>query len=467
MADILKITTPMAGYENTAVRNQPQGGSQIQNPVDHAKGMGGGHRTDAGENRDTQMALKYGSNFASFLAALEKTPDIISLLSEMFFQESETGGAAGETKTLLRCFQSAQMEEGDLVPFMKELSQGAVRFQGSLFQRLRGVMAATNSIDLKAEVLDFIRKYNDMSSGEHLLRQIFQTIKEMEGHLLKGQRGELESLSAKLNPSAAAGDTHSNSQLLKEEIMPFLGRVIGSTHDMGTLRDKISLFTVLISRYENGNQAEVLKSFSRLSGYQGFREFFGDINAEQFQQVMDQAGIAKLSGKNEWADGFADFLKAGLNGAKGMEHKQVFHNIIHSMIMNESVYLPLLHLAFPIELKGKKMFSEIWIDPDEEGSSTQSGLQSVTRIFAKFDIKDLGAFKLIMLYSEKRASVWLYYPEKLKRSEEQILKGVEKILTGSGIITEQFIAAAGGGPNSPIEVFPKIQERKSGVNVTI
>ena len=43
MADILKVTTPMSGYDNSTIKNNPQAGQgpQIQNPVDPSKVMRG------------------------------------------------------------------------------------------------------------------------------------------------------------------------------------------------------------------------------------------------------------------------------------------------------------------------------------------------------------------------------------------------------------------------------------------
>uniref|UniRef100_UPI000AD4EFA8 hypothetical protein n=1 Tax=Clostridium sp. NkU-1 TaxID=1095009 RepID=UPI000AD4EFA8 len=68
-------------------------------------------------------------------------------------------------------------------------------------------------------------------------------------------------------------------------------------HDMGTIRDKISLLTILMARYENGNREEVLQSFSRLTGYQGFRKFFGTMTMEQFDELLNQVDLEQAAGK--------------------------------------------------------------------------------------------------------------------------------------------------------------------------
>ncbi len=473
MADILKVTTPLSGYDNSTIKNNPQAGQgvQIQNPADPTKVMRGDNRTDSGGKGEQQLAFRYGSNFGTFLNMIKNMPDLSKLFSDIFFQGEEilTGGVMGEeaARQIASFFKQAQMQEENILPFLKEQAESAVRFNGGIFDQLRNVMAETNSVDLKAEVLDFIRKFNDMSSGKHILHDIYNTVKGMKGYVYKQTREQLDAFLEELDLTAPEGETAHNSALLKGKILPYLGRYIAANHDMGAIRDHISLLTVLISKYENGDRAEVLQSFSRLTGYQGFRKIFGTMTADQFDQVLGQVDMDQAAGKNEWAEKFVDFLRTGVNGGTGLENKQVFQSMLQSLVLNESVYMPLLHLAFPVDIKGRKMFSEMWIDPDEEGSSTQSEMRRVSRIFVKFDIRDLGLFKLILLYGDNAASLQLYYPEKMQKSEGTIQKGIKNILEQNHLRAENIYLQAGGGPTSPLEVFPKIQERKNSVDVRI
>ncbi|MEY8356474.1 hypothetical protein AALB39_24425 [Lachnospiraceae bacterium 54-53] len=473
MADILKVTTPLSGYDNSTVKNNPQAGQgmQIQNPIDPSRVMRGDNRTDSGGKGDQQLAFQYGSNFGAFLNMVKNIPDLSRILTDIFFQGEEmlTGGVMGEeaVQQIAAFFKATQLQEDEIFPFLKEQAESAARFSGGIFEQLRKVMAETNSVDLKSEVLNFVRKFNDMSSGKHILHDIYNTIKDMEGYVFKQTREQIEALLKELDMAAPEGNTSHNSALLKEKILPFLGHYISMNHDMGAIRDKISLLTVLISKYENGDREDVLQSFSRLTGYQGFRKFFGSMTADQFDELLGQVDMEKAAGRNEWADKFVDFLRNGANGGAGLENKQIFQTMLQSLVMNESVYMPLLHLAFPVNVNGRKMFSEIWIDPDEEGSSTQGDMRHTARIFVKFDIRDLGQFKLLLLYGDHAASLQLYYPENMQNSEAGIHKGIKNILEQHHFRAESIYLQAGGGPSSPLEVFPKIQERKNSVDVRI
>ncbi len=473
MADVLKVTTPLSGYDNSTIKNNPQAGqgAQIQNPVDPTRVTRGDNRTNSGGNGEQQLAFQYKSNFGAFLNMVKNVPDLSKIFADIFFQGDEmlTGGVMGQeaAEKIAAFFKATQMNEEDILPFLKEQAESNVKFSGGLFDQMRMVMADTNSVDLKADVLNFIKKFNDMSSGKHILGDIFRTLREMESFVYKQTREQIQEMLKELDMTAQEGNTSENSALLKNKIIPFLARYISANHDMGTVRDKISLLTVLISRYENGNKGEVLQAFQRLTGYQGFRKYFGEMTLNQFSQLLDQVDMDQAAGKNEWSDKFLDFLRTGVNGGTGLENRQTFLNMMNSMILNESVYMPLLHLAFPININGKKLFTEMWIDPDEHGSTTQAGIKRVSRIFVKFDIQGLGQFKLLLVYGGDASSLQLYYPEGMQKSEGSIQKGIKAIFEQHRLRIDNLHLQAGGGPSSPLEVFPKIQERKNSVDVRI
>ena len=80
---------------------------------------------------------------------------------------------------------------------------------------------------------------------------------------------------------------------------------------------------------------------------------------------------------------------------------------------------------------------------------------------------ELGQFKLLMLYGDDTASIQLYYPEKMRKSEAAFQKGIKSIFDKNHIRADDIILQAGEGPSSLISVFPKIQERKNSVDVRI
>uniref|UniRef100_UPI0006D2C793 hypothetical protein n=1 Tax=Clostridium sp. NkU-1 TaxID=1095009 RepID=UPI0006D2C793 len=125
----------------------------------------------------------------------------------------------------------------------------------------------------------------------------------------------------------------------------------------------------------------------------------------------------------------------------------MFQNMLQSMVLNESVYMPLLHLAFPMNVDGRKLFSEMWIDPDEEGSSTQAGAKHTTRIFVKFDIRELGQFKLLLFMGTMRLHFSFIIRKRCKNQRAIFIKRLKISLTG--IISGQTAFTSRQGADPP------------------
>ena len=145
--------------------------------------------------------------------------------------------------------------------------------KGSLFELLRGVMKEAGSVELKAGILDFLKKYNDMSSGKHIMTNIKGELKEIESYMFRNERAGLQRLTQQLLPHSQE-NMEQNIKLLKSDIIPFLGNYISETRNLGKIRDLINLLTFNTSRYENGNLDGVVDAFKRLSDFPAFRRHF-------------------------------------------------------------------------------------------------------------------------------------------------------------------------------------------------
>ena len=166
-------------------------------------------------------------------------------------------------------------------------------------------------------------------------------------------------------------------------------------------------------------------------------------------------------------DKLTEILERGINGKEtGYEAKSVFANIINSLLLNESVYMPLLHLMIPADIDGKLMFSEMWIDPDDRSEGgTQEEKQ--TKLFIKFDIKDVGYFEMILLSRGETVDMQLFYPERLAVHKKMIQEGISNIMERNGIHSTSLYTDVLQTPKTISEVFPKLYERMNAVNVRI
>ena len=205
MSNILKVTTPINNYENTA--NRPNVSQQtedinIKNPVDPQRVVRPDGRTDANSEQDRQIS--YESNFGNFVQSLRDVPRLREIMTKMIFGGManlvEAGIGKGTADEIANLFQMLEMNPEELNAFLKSQMSGANRLQGALFDMLRQVMDEATSVELKAGVLDFLKKYNDMSSGKHILQNIQTNLKEIDMYMFRNNREELKQLVSKLLP---------------------------------------------------------------------------------------------------------------------------------------------------------------------------------------------------------------------------------------------------------------------------
>ncbi|MCI9237698.1 MAG: hypothetical protein HFH07_04910 [Dorea sp.] len=472
MSNILKVTTPVTGYDNTLSKQTPSQKAEdlsVKNPIVPDKVVRPDGRSQTGQEQGVRQGISYESNFGNFVQTLQNIPKLREIMSKMLFsgmgnlvEAGVSKGTAAEIEALLNMLS---MSPDKLKDFLKSQMSGANRLQGPLFDMLRQVMGEATTVELKQSILDFLKKYNDMSSGKHLLENIKGELKEMEGYMFRSDREALQSLSSKLLEYSMENN-RANAQLLKEQIIPFLGRYVSETRDLGTIRDLISLLTLNTSRYENGNVDSVAQAFQRLMEFPAFQKKFGGMSAEEFRNMLMNVDFDRAAGKAEWADSLLSIIRSGVRGEAGIENREAFMNIMNGLLINESVYMPVLHVMLPLILNGVPVFSEMWVDPDEESGNEGSSERGV-KLLLKFDMKEVGFFDMIMYYENGKMDMMLRYPESLSQHEGEIRKGIAGIMEKNKVELE-YLAVEQGKESIPVSAaFPKIFERRNAVNVTI
>lgn len=472
MSNILKVTTPVTGYDNTLSKQNPSQKAEdlsVKNPIVPDKVVRADGRSQTGQEQGVRQGIAYESNFGNFIQSIQNIPKLREIMSKMLFSGMgnlvEAGVSKGTAAEIEALLQMLSMSPDKLKDFLKSQMGGANRLQGPLFDMLRQVMGEASTVELKQSILDFLKKYNDMSSGKHLLENIKGQLKEMEGYMFRSDREALQSLSSKLLEYSMENN-RANAQLLKEQIIPFLGRYVSETRDLGAIRDLISLLTLNTSRYENGNVDSVAQAFQRLMEFPAFQKKFEGMNAEEFRNMLLNVDFDRAAGKAEWADSLLNIIRSGVKGEAGIENREAFLNIMNSMLVNESVYMPVLHVMLPLILNGVPIFSEMWVDPDEESGNEGSSERGV-KILLKFDMKEVGFFDMILYYENGKMDMMLRYPESLSQHEGEIRKGIAEIMARNDVELE-YLAVEQGKESIPVSAaFPKIFERRNAVNVTI
>lgn len=474
MSNILKVTTPVGGYENgNNIKMNPVSNSEIQGvqaPINPQKVGRADGRNDAGQDKQAGLKLNYESNFNHFIKQLENSPGQVEDLMRILMEKREllvqSGIKSGTSEELAHFFSMIGLTETDMAAFLKEQTDRGIRFRGPVFDLLRQALNDSGSVELRAGILDFARRYADMSSGGHILQTIIENLQNCKGYMYSRSAGELERLTQRLAGGAAhtEGEVAKNASLLKEKILPFLNEYITATHDRGNLRNYAAQIAYQLSRYENGSMDGLMQAFGRLMGYSGFRKFFGGMNEELMKSVLQKAARPEEG----WGKEFLSIVRSGLNGEGGMEAKQISRNFVQSVLLNESVYMPVNHLMLPMMVDGKLMYSEMWIDPDDKReASAGDGEGRTVKALIKFDIEQLGFFDLFFVYKDGKMDMQLDFPDSLGDKEKEIRQNVSRILAENGVRLQKLITGSSKESIPITEAFPQIYERKNSVNVRV
>ena len=473
MSNILKVTTPTVGYDNNSVNNKPTPSQQaedlsIKNPVEANRVGRADGRAESGGN-DGGRGIAYDSNFGSFIQSLRDLPRLSEAMSKMIFGGManlvESGITKGTAEDIQAFFQMLNMSPEKLSEFLKSQMAGANRLQGPLFDVLRQIMDEATTVELKAGVLDLLKKYNDMSSGKHLMENIKGTLEDIEARMFKGDREGLMKLAMKLKPHTMDSNA-ANVRLLKEQIIPYMGKYVADNREMGKLRDLVTLVAFNTSRYESGSLDNVVQAFQRLMDFPTFQKHFKGMSVNDFRDMLRGVDYDRAAGKNELTDKLLNIMQAGVKGEAGIENKEAFVNIMRSILVNESVYMPVMHVMLPVILDGVPMFSEMWVDPDEE-SGNQGSKERGIKLLIKFDMKDVGFFDMMLYYEKGKIDMLIHYPEELSGHESDIRENIRKIMSRNNLEVE-YLAVEQGKESIPVSAaFPKIFERRNSINVTI
>ncbi len=475
MANVLRVTTPTTGYDNigypksdTTTRTD----TQIQGPAIPDKVVRPDARSDAASEQDVGLKFQYQSNFQEFLSQVREngtiTEEFAPLLFERLSQIVRSGMAEGTASELARFLEMIQVDPQNVPAFMKDQGNASIRFQGAFFNLLRQALGETKNVDLKAGILDLVKRYTDMAEGDHLLQEMKRVLGEIKQGMFDSGRKKLEALEQQMDFSrgAAEGKTAANAAVIKGKILPYLNQYIGGTHDRGNVRENSALLAALTARYENGDARRVLEKFNELMEYPIMQKLFKGMKSDSLMRILSNTDFEKAIEKNRWMDKFAAVVRDGMANSTDLEQKRIFRNVMTSIVLNESVYMPVLHTILPMQVGDRMTFAEMWVDPDA-GKGTQTEEDRVVQGLVKFDIQDLGFFDLFFVYQDKKVNLQLNYPDALKDKEDEIRNKIAEILAENGMESRELYLGSSKDPVAISDAFPKIFERKNSINVKV
>lgn len=478
MPDLLGVTNPVPGHDNSNVnRNIPvsPNDTRIQNAPDPSRVSRPDNRTERQDTGDSSgsQALRYDSNFGAFLQRLANTPGMGESLRTLFamyegkvVSSGIEEGLASEMGALLNMLK---MDESQLGKFLFSQMANGTRFGGALFDLLRSAYASSSSEAVRNNILQFLKKYGDYSSTNHIQGNLLRTLTKLTRAIPASWGSQLLPMVSQLEGKLNAGDRAGALKLLQGSILPFLSGYTSKTNDMGLSRTLISMLALDISRYENGSEEGLLQAFHQLASSPGLREKLGGLSDEALLKLLDSTSFAKAAEGDQFAAQLARAAQQALQGGAGNEVQEAFRNIVSAFLVNESVHMPLNHILLPLEWDGKMAFSEMWVDPDaEENLKRGRGERENTlRFLFKIDIQNLGFFDMVLTCQGEKVDVQVFCPEKVVPFTQLVQGELSRILTDNGLSAGAVQVQRMDRPLTISGVFPRVFEGENSINVKI
>ncbi|MCL1983279.1 MAG: hypothetical protein FWG53_09390 [Clostridiales bacterium] len=471
MANVLNVTPPATGQENVnRIRPQTAGEplSQVHQVVDPTRVIKAQDQTVYQDRQANQYPLNMDSNFDKFLAALKDTPTLSQTYTELFFSKMgnlvNSGIGENFTREISKFMELIKMDETQLLEMLQGQQGQNLKFSGQFFDALRELVNSNVPYDLKVAVLDFLRKYDSLTSSGHIHRNIVANLRNIASALPAQAAGKLTEMIEKLSSRDMMGNNPQNLTVLKNEVMPFLAKYVAMTKDLGAVRNLIAVLTLNIARYEAGTKESYMQALRELASYSELSKAMKGAGVDEMALRLARAGQNE---GNSLVDKLITIIMKGMSGDAGLQSKAVFQNMVSSILINESVYMPLLHFMLPANVNGGMFFSELWVDPNAEKTAEGEEDGRAVKLLVKFDIRDVGFFETVILAQDKKVDMELYYPEKYKDREIEMKDAMVGIMAKSGMTFRSLFLAKVDTPKSISEVFPKIYERRNAVNVIV
>jgi hypothetical protein len=486
MANVTALMQPVTGQENIN-KIRPQAPSENLNQAhqvtDPTKIVKTQNQSVFQDRQQGQVPLNLDSNFEKFISMLKNTPNLSQSLAEFFFSKTgnvvTSGISENFTQEIMKFLELIKVDEKQLLEMLRGQQGQNMRFSGPFFDILRQIMNSSNnnanmnaninsnmsvSNDLKLTILNFLKQFDSLTSSNHTLNNIVSNLRNLSVSIPATQGDILSQITDKLSMEQMVGNNPKNLEILKNEIMPFLSKYISATKDLGAVRNLIAILTLNIAKYESGSKDTFIQSLRELVSFSEVGKYVRGATVEDLAAQLIKAG--QIRG-NELIDRFISIIAKGMSGESGFQSKAVFQNIVSSILINESVYMPLLHLIIPANLSGGMFFSELWIDPNAgENAGGEDGASPV-KLLVKFDIRDVGFFESIIYANNKIVDMELYYPEKYKDRENEMRIALTEIMAKNELTFRSLFLAKVEKPKSITEVFPQIYDRRNAINVTV
>lgn len=429
------------------------------------------------KSNTAQNGLNYNSNsvFEKFIQAMKSSPELSEggkklILNRQFINYNIKNDPI--LNTLFESFlKSIEMNDKEIFNYLKFQQNTYTKFHGEFFDSLRTLLKSNSgNEDFKNVIRNFLKSYDCFVSANETYSSIFSTLKNIKESLPNVLKEPFDNLVEKMISENLNNSTDLNLSVLKNDILPFIGRYIAKMNDFGPVRDYVSVLIHNIVRLETGSKENFSTDLDNLFDFIKYNLNVGDEDLEKIKMSLINNYETTTNVKNESIDSFLHLIKSGIKNSKNIVNKGVMEDMTESLLFSQNVHMPLMHMFLPLNYNGMFMFSELWISKTTDESDNKKGKhepKDIFKVFITFDIQNIGYFETILISKDSKVSLEIFVPNSFKSYMDKIKNDISKILNSKNMSVSNIFINECVKKRKLHEVFNNISERKNGVNVVV
>ena len=287
------------------------------------------------------------------------------------------------------------------------------------------------------------------------------------GQTAKGEQTAQQAAKGGQAPPPEQMSQKEAAQVLKNNLLPLLGEIVTKYHQNTHIRDVVMVVIHNIVRVDQGTpealKEAVEKLLAELKQVANVPENFEKNLLDSVKSSAEQAKNTPNNVISRLADIISETLRspeanpAIVKQAEGM---------LISMLQNQGSIMDVLHFMLPLETPLGKVFTELYVDP--EAGETAGGRQGKSRkIFLSIDSETHGSFELSFLETNERVDFALWCPDDLVKPLSGLKRHFADIMQTHGYMMNNFAIDTMREPHSVAEVFPRLLNKRVGIDVQI
>jgi hypothetical protein len=427
-------------------------------------------------NQTGQNLLNYNpdSVFEKFIKSLQNSPVLAEgakklLLNKQFINYNIKSDSV--INTLFESFlKSIEMNDTEVLNFLKFQQGTYTKFHGEFFDILRNLTKSfPNNKDFNITVRNFLRSYDCFVSIEETSKSINSALKNIEQNLPELLKNSFNEMTGKLVLDNTKG-LDLNLGILKDEIIPFVGRYISKMNDFGPVKDYVSVLVHNMVRLEAATKDNFSNNLENLLEFVRYNFDVNDKDMETLKLSLIKTYEESSNVKNSSVDSFLKLLESGVKNSDSLVNKALMEEMTESILFSQNVHIPLTHMFLPLNYNGMFMFSELWIGKEYEESADKKKKNEYIqtyKVFLTFDIQNMGYFETTVILKESKLSLDIYVPSSLTNNIEKIKNDLSNLLSKNNLSVSNLSVQESIKKRRFNEIFSNLTERKSSVDVTI